>query len=204
MKTTLLLMTISLFLIGCNTTRSLQCPFTADQTRSAELLTNLAGEWELYSVNDNRDPDTLIGQVIFTPAGTGPEASITAQITIDDKGRLVKHPSCMIRGADINGETFLAVGLDLKTLAKQAGFDEPGTLATPLFLLLRLKRYDNSSLIAEAVTFAQAQNETWTPLDKTLQITKEGIVTSPADIQNRMLTQKKFTLQGAMYLQPKP
>lgn len=204
MKTLLTFLCATLFLAGCATTRSLHCPFTAEQTRQAELLANLDGEWELYSLDASRAPDKLIGQIKFSQPPTGSDDGITAQISSDDKGRLVKHPPLVLRGAQINGETFLALGSDLQALAKQAGYDDPGNLAAPLFLLLRLSRYDNSSLLVEAVTFAQFQNDTWTPLDPTMPITAEGVVTSLPEQQLNWLKQKKYALQGTMLLQPKP
>lgn len=204
MKTLLTFLCATLFLAGCATTRSLHCPFTAEQTSQAELLGNLTGEWELYSLDASRAPDKLIGQIQFAQPATGSDDGITAQISSDDNGRLAKHPPLILRGAQINGETFLALGSDLQALAKQAGYDDPGSLAAPLFLLLRLSRYDNSSLIAEGITFAQFQNGTWTPLDPAVAITTEGVVTATPEKQLDLLKQKKYTLQGAMFLQPKP
>ncbi|MFA6928797.1 MAG: hypothetical protein WCT05_00610 [Lentisphaeria bacterium] len=202
MKIMLTTLALSLLLLGCGTTRSLQCPFEPEQMQQSNQLTQLIGEWELYTVNDEKQPEKFLGSLFFARSGnTISEHWLTVQMVHEENGKKIMHPPCRGRGADIDGETFLALSMDLPKLAQMASVSDPGNLAIPVYLLLRLIPAGKGSFVVEGITYAKYQNSKWEKLDPSLQITEDGLVLNDAASQLQLLRKKKFAAQGVMYLQ---
>ena len=204
MKIPLSIFSLVLLLSGCGITRCLHCPFEALETARSSTLAELNRDWELYQINSAGQPDKLLGNVTFSWDGEITEQQwLVAQIEVREKQQLTKQPPLRGLGADINGETFLALCLDLPELAKLAGFSQPGNLAIPVYSLLRLKKSGKNRFLVEGISFARYQDARWIPVDPRVQVNADGLISNDPDSLKLLLREKKFTVAGKMLLKKK-
>lgn len=199
------LLGLMLLFTGCGTTRCLNCPFTSEETAKSSNLAELNLTWELFEVTENQQAGKKIGLLYFARDGEITEQQwLTMHIEITGQDQQDKLPPFRALGADLNGETFLAVSLDLPELARKAGFSQPGNLAIPVYSLLKLSKNGNNSFLAESLTFARYKNSTWEPIDPLVQVNGDGLVINEAESLRHLLQGKKYDKVGLLMLKKKP
>jgi len=204
MKTLISFLALAFLLTGCGTTRCLNCPFTPMELSRSSNLAELNLAWELFEVNEAGQPGKQIGSLIFTWDGEITEQQwLTVQVEVTDQGQKTKQPPYRGLGADLNGETFLALCLDLPELAKMAGFSQPGNLAIPVYSLLRLRKTGKNTFLAEGITLARYQDSSWIPLDPSVQVNADGLVSNDSASLRKLLQEKKYNTVGTLLLKKK-
>lgn len=204
MKIALPFVAMVLLLTGCGVTRCLHCPFDALETARSSTLSELNRDWELHQINAEGQPEKQVGNVTFFWDGEISEQQwLVAQIEVRENQQMIKQPPLRGLGADLNGETFLALCLDLPELAKQAGFSQPGNLAIPVYSLLRLKKSGKNLFLVEGISFARYQEAEWVPVDPRIQVNADGLVSNNPDILQQLLKEKKYVVSGKMLLKRK-
>ncbi len=204
MKTLFSLLTLALLLTGCGTTRCLNCPFTTKETASSDNLAELNLTWELFEVTENEQVGKKVGELYFARDGEITEQQWLTIHIVTGQELQDKLPPLRALGADLNGETFLAVSLDLPELARKAGFSQPGNLAVPVYSLLKLSKNGNNSFLAESLTFARYKNSTWEPIDPLVQVNDDGLVSNEPESLRRLLQGEKYNKVGLLMLKKKP